>query len=334
MSRSIHRRTFLTGAAAAAVAVAAPRAAAAADPRISTAFTLPDDRAYPEGIALDPRTGDAYVGSYTTGAIYRAAAGSRAAEAFLPAAEVFLPTGADGRTTANGLKADRAGRLWVIDHTTGIDVYDLRDRSLLARFEAPEGDQHFLNDLVITADGTVYATDSVRPVIYRITPADLAHARGGRAPLTATYDLSGAVPSHGPNAYTLNGIAADATGRLLFVVDMTGGGLYRVDVTDGSVRQVTLHGGDLLHGDGLDLSHRTLWAAHNASNTLTRWHLSPHGTEAHLTRTLTTPTLQIPTTLAHTPHGLLVVRSQFDKGGPMGQGTPTPPFTVARVTGM
>ncbi|OLZ67251.1 superoxide dismutase [Streptomyces sp. IMTB 2501] len=327
MSRSIHRRTFLTGAAAAAVAVAAPRAAAATGPRISTAFTLPDDRAYPEGIALDPRTGDAYVGSYTTGAIYRAAAGSHTAE-------VFLPAGTDGRTTANGLKADRAGRLWVIDHTTGVDVYDLRDRSLLARFEVPAGDPRFLNDLVITADGTAYVTDSVRPVVYRITPADLARAHGGRAPLIARYDLSGAVPSHGPDAYTLNGIAADATGRRLFVVDMTGGGLYRVDVTDGTVRQVTLHGGDLLHGDGLGLSHRTLWAAHNASNTLTRWHLSPDGAEAHLSRTLTDPALQIPTTLAHTPRGLLVVRSQFDKGGPMGQGTPTTPFTVVRVTGM
>ncbi|MFD8391542.1 SMP-30/gluconolactonase/LRE family protein [Streptomyces sp. NPDC059680] len=325
MSRSIHRRTFLTGAAAATVALAAPRATAATGPRISTAFTLPDDRAYPEGIALDPRTGDAYVGSFTTGAIYRAAAGSRAAG-------VFLPAGADGRTTANGLKADRAGRLWVIDHTAGIDVYDLRDRSLLARFQVPQGDPHFINDLVIGADGTAYATDSVRPVIYRVTPAEVA--RGGSAPLAAHFDLSGAVPRHSPNAYTLNGIAADPTGRLLFAVDMTGGGLYRVDVTDGSVRQVALYGGDLVNGDGLELSHRTLWAAHNRTNALTRWHLSPDGTEAHLTRTLTTPDLQIPTTLAHTHHGLLVVRSQFDKGGPMGPGTPTTPFTVARVTGI
>ncbi|MGW7526526.1 SMP-30/gluconolactonase/LRE family protein [Streptomyces sp. NPDC054783] len=325
MSRSIHRRTFLTGAATATVALAAPRATAATGPRISTAFTLPDDRAYPEGIALDPRTGDAYVGSFTTGAIYRAAAGSRAAD-------VFLPAGADGRTTANGLKADPAGRLWVIDHTAGIDVYDLRDRSLLARFQVPQGDPHFINDLVIGADGTAYATDSVRPVIYRVTPAEVA--RGGSAPLAAHCDLSGAVPPHSPNAYTLNGIVADPTGRLLFAVDMTGGGLYRVDVTDGSVRQVALQGGDLVNGDGLELSHRTLWAAHNRTNTLTRWHLSPDGTEAHLARTLTTPDLQIPTTLAHTHHGLLVVRSQFDKGGPMGPGTPTTPFTVARVTGM
>ncbi|MFI6353148.1 hypothetical protein ACIBJF_10900 [Streptomyces sp. NPDC050743] len=191
MSRSFHRRTFLTGATAAAVALAAPRAAAATGrPRVSTAFTLPDDRSYPEGIALDPRTGDAYVGSFTTGAIYRAAAGSRTAA-------VFLPAGADGRTTANGLKADRAGRLWVTNHTTGIDVYDLRERTLLARFEVPEGDRRFVNDLAVTADGTAYATDSVRPVIYRVTPAEVA--RGGSAPLAAHVDLSGAIPrTHRP----------------------------------------------------------------------------------------------------------------------------------------
>ncbi|ARP74349.1 superoxide dismutase [Streptomyces pluripotens] len=324
----MHRRTFLTAAAATALTAAAPvPALAATGPRISTAFTLPDEHAYPEGIALDPRTGDAYVGSYTTGAVYRAAAKSRAAE-------VFLPAGTDGRTTANGLKADRAGRLWVIDSTTGIDVYDLRDRSLLARFEVPEDDPRFVNDLVITADGTAYATDSVRPLVYRVTPAELLRARGGGAPLTARYDLSRLLPPHQPGTFALNGIAADRSGRLLFVVDMTGGGLYRIDSVTGSMRQVALHGGDLVHGDGLELAHGTLWVAHNASNTLTHWHLSHDGTTARLRRRFTDPALQIPTTLAHDHHGLLVVRSQFDKGGPMGQGTPRTPFTVARVKGM
>jgi sugar lactone lactonase YvrE len=325
---STPRRTFLTATAAALAVAAAPfPARAATRPRIATAFTLPGDRVYPEGIALDPRTDDTYVGSYTTGAVYRAAAGSRTAE-------VFLPAGADGRTTANGLKADRAGRLWVIDSTTGVDVYDLRDRSLIARFEVPAGDTRFLNDLVITGDGTAYLTDSVLPVLYRVTPAEVARARGGRLPLTPHYDLSGAVPSHPSGSFTLNGIVADPTGRLLFAVDMTGGGLFRVDTVTGAVRQVTLQGGDLVHGDGLELSHRTLWAAHNATNTLTRWSLSADGTTARLESRLTDPALQVPTTLARSHGRLLVVRSQFDKGGPMGPGVPETPFTVARVSGI
>ncbi|MGW7385683.1 SMP-30/gluconolactonase/LRE family protein [Streptomyces sp. NPDC054794] len=327
MSRSIHRRTFLTATAALAVAAAAPGAHAAERTRVAPAFTLPGDRVYPEGIALDPRTGDAYVGSFADGTVYRAAPGRRTAE-------VFLPAGADGRHTANGLKADRAGRLWVIDSSAGVDVYDLRDRSLIARFEVPGSGPSMVNDLVITPDGTAYLTDSLRPVLYRVTPADLARACGGRAALTPYVDFSGVLAPHPTDAFTLNGIVADPAGRRLFVVDMTGGDLYRVDVATGAIRRVALHGGDLTHGDGLELAHGTLWAAHNAVNTISRWRLSPDGTSARLERSFTDPALQIPTTLVRERGRLLVVRSQFDKGGPMGPGVPEIPFTVARVHGI
>ncbi|MET8248169.1 SMP-30/gluconolactonase/LRE family protein [Streptomyces sp. NPDC005202] len=327
MSRSIHRRTFLTTAAALAVAATVPAAQAATAPRITTAFALPGDRVYPEGIALDPRTGDAYVGSYTTGAVYRAAPGRRTAE-------VFLPAGADGRLTANGLKADRAGRLWVIDSTVGVDVYDVRGRALLARFRVPGDAPRFVNDLAIAPDGTAYLTDSTRGVVYAVTPADLARARGGTASLRARYDLSGVRDTQVPDAYTLNGIVADPAGRYLLVVDMTGGGLYRIDLASGTVRQVALHGGDLKHGDGLELAHGTVWAAHNTVNTVSRWRLDAGAASARLERQVTDAALQIPTTLGRRHGRLLVVRSQFDKGGPMGPGTPETPFTVAWVAGI
>ncbi|MFI1162591.1 SMP-30/gluconolactonase/LRE family protein [Streptomyces sp. NPDC020801] len=328
MSRSIHRRTFLaTTAALTVTATAGATAQAATASRVSTAFTLPGDRAYPEGIALDPRTGDAYVGSYTTGAVYRAAAGRRSAE-------VFLPAGADGRQTANGLKADRAGRLWVIDSTAGVDVYGMRDRALLARFRVPGDGPRFVNDLAIAPDGTAYLTDSTRAVVYAVTPADLARARNGSGSLRVSHDLSRVRDARTSEALTLNGIVADPAGRHLLAVDMTGGGLYRIGPESGRVRQVALHGGDLKHGDGLELSHGTLWAAHNAVNTISRWRLTGDATAARLERRVTDSALQIPTTLARRHGRLLVVRSQFDKGGPMGPGTPRAPFTVARVSGI
>ncbi|MFF4351687.1 SMP-30/gluconolactonase/LRE family protein [Streptomyces sp. NPDC001530] len=327
MSRAIQRRTFLTAAAltVAATAVGAPPATAA--PRISTAVELPGDRVYPEGIAVDPRTGDLYVGSYTTGAVYRATPGRRTAE-------VFLPAGTDGRTTANGLKVDRAGRLWVTDSTSGVDVYDLRTRALLARFDAPGDAPRFVNDLAITADGSAYLTDSVREVVYRVTPAELARAtaHGGRAALTTAYDFSRVVAPHPSGTYTLNGIVAGD--RCLFTVDMTGGDLYRIDLPTGDIRQVALFGGDLVNSDGLELVGGTLWATLNRTNTVTRWRLSADGTAARLERSVTDAALQIPTTLVRHGGRTLVVRSQFDKGGPMGPGTPETPFTVAWVHGI
>ncbi|MEU1037576.1 SMP-30/gluconolactonase/LRE family protein [Streptomyces sp. NPDC005551] len=333
MSRPIQRRTFLTAAAltVAATAVTAPPAAGAATrtapARVTTAFELPGDRVYPEGIAADPRTGDLYVGSYATGAVYRATPGRRSAE-------VFLPGGTDGRTTANGLKADRAGRLWVTDSTSGVDVYDLRTRALLARFDVPGDAPRFVNDLAITPDGSAYLTDSVREVIYRVTPAELARtaAHGGRSALTTAYDLSGVLAPHPPGTFTLNGVVA--TGHYLLTVDMTAGALHRVDLATGAIRPVTLSGGDLVNGDGLELVRGTLWAAHNATDTITRWRLSHDGTAARLERRVTDSALCIPTTLVRHGGRTLVVRSQFDKGGPMGPGTPRTPFTVARVHGI
>ncbi|MEV6395212.1 superoxide dismutase [Streptomyces sp. NPDC051907] len=296
--------------------------------KIRTAYALPGDRAYPEGIATDPRNGDVYVGSYTTGAVYRAASGDRTAK-------VFLPAGTDGRSTANGLKADRAGRLWVTDSTAGVSVYDIRKRRLLARFDVPGEGARFVNDIVIAPDGTAYLTDSVRAVIYRVTPAQLSRtmAGSGRATLATRYDLT---PAIGPDRsqYTLNGIVADPTGRYLLTPDMSAGTLYRVDLASGTTRRVTLKGGTMLSADGLELRHGTLWAAHNFRNKLTRWHVSPDGTRAWQTAELSDPTLQAPTTLLHRAGRLLVVRSQFDKGGPLGPGVPQTPFSVASVDGI
>ncbi len=307
---------------------AAPAASSspAADPRISTAFSLPGAKVYPEGIAADARTHAVYVGSYADGTVYRARPGRSGAE-------VFLPAGTDGRHTANGLRVDARGRLWVTDSTTGVAVYDTVTRRRLAHFEVAGDAPRFVNDLTITPDGTAYLTDSIRGVLYRVTPAQLA---AGSGPLTEAHDLSAALRPRPAGAYSLNGITSDRAGRYLLTVDMVAGDLYRVDLRSGAVRRVTLAGADLKAADGLDLSpDGTLRVAHNTTNTLSRWQLTPDGTHARLLHTITDPSLQIPTTLAHTRGRTLVVRSQFDKGGPMspGAGTPTT-FTIASVRGL
>ncbi|MFI6776658.1 SMP-30/gluconolactonase/LRE family protein [Nocardia sp. NPDC050412] len=296
---------------------------------ISTAYELPGDRVYPEGIAVDPRTGDTYVGSYANGAVYRATPGATRAE-------IFLPEGADGRKTANGLKVDAAGRLWVIDSTAGVAVYDTGSRALIARFDVTGTGPRLVNDLAITPDGSAYLTDSLRPVVYRVTPEQVIAAHGGKADLTAQFDLSTSISPHAPDAFTLNGIASDDSGRYLLIVDMNSGELYRVAAAANSpapIRRVTMHGADLKHGDGLELHGSTLWAAQNASNAITRWKITDDGATVELERKITDESLRIPTTLVRSNDRTLVVSSQFDKGGPMGPGTPTMPFAVLTVDG-
>ncbi|WP_242906790.1 SMP-30/gluconolactonase/LRE family protein [Actinomadura terrae] len=317
----------------ASVSLAAPSGAAPAAAvapvssriHVSTAFALPGNRVYPEGITIDHRTGDFYVASYEDGSVYRLTRGRRVAE-------VFLPAGADGRRTANGVRADRAGRLWVCDSSSGVSVYDIGTRRLLARFVVPGTAAKFVNDVAVAPNGDAYVTDSARSVVYRVTPRDVA--RGGRADLRARFDLGDAVEEHAAGELTLNGIVADPSGRYLLTVDMTGGDLYRLDVASGAVRKVALEGGDLRHADGLELQGGRLWAVHNLDNAISRWRVGNDGAAARRERREASPALELPTTVARSHGTLYVVRSQFDKGGPLGAGVPRIPFSVAAVRGL
>lgn len=285
---------------------------------LSTAYELPGTAVYPEGIGLDARTGDTYVGSFADGSVYRAAAGATRAE-------VFLPAGADGRETANGVKVDAEGRLWVIDSGVGVAVYDTGSRALLARFTVPGDGPRFVNDLDFGGDGSAYLTDSVRNVVYRVSPEQ---QRSGGGEFAVAADLGPA------GARELNGIVVDRAGNYLLVVAMSAGELYRVDLAGGPVQRVSLVGGDARHGDGLELRDDTLWVVHNTDHAISRWTLTDDGATATRESEFRDPALNIPTTMVHVGDRALIVSSQFDKGGPLGaEGTPGP-FVVSAVDGL
>jgi Cu-Zn family superoxide dismutase len=154
--------------------------------------------------------------------------------------------------------------------------------------------------------------------------------------LSPAFDLASVLEPHGPDAYTLNGIVADPAGAYLLTADSTGGDLYRVALLPDPtpIRRVDLVGGELTLGDGLDLDGTTLRAAHNTDDIVSTWTLSGNGHTATRTAEYHDDTLGAPTTLVHDGDRVLVVASQFDKGGPLGPGTPAIPFRVLAVTGL
>lgn len=238
---TLTRRTVLTaGAVAAAVAATAPAALArpsgtAVGQGYPSAYTLPGDRAFPTGMAFDARTGHFFVGSASSGALYRG-------HVSRPALREWSPDGRDGRTVTSGMTTDGAGRLFVGGATTGtLRVYDAGKGRMLARLKGVDGG--FLNEPTAADDGTVYATDSFRPVIYRIT-------RTGRDwTMEHWLDVSSTPIDWVEGQHNLNGITV--AGRHLLTVNSNTGQLWRIDRDTRQVAEVDLGADSLINGDVL-----------------------------------------------------------------------------------
>ncbi|MEV4715233.1 hypothetical protein [Micromonospora sp. NPDC049374] len=292
---------------------------AAASPR-PVSYVLPGDDAYPEGIAHDPRSPYFYVSSLTDGRIYRGDVRS-------PRTTVWLPgNAADGRTTAGGMKVDHRGRLIVAGGGTGyVWVYDTRTGALLHRF-ATAAPNPMLNDVALTANGDVYVTDSFQPTLYRIPAADLRGGTGTTRTLPSFLDLRGT--SIDWNAgFNLNGLVVTHDQRHLIVADYNDGALHRIDLRRRTVRAIDL-GGAAVHGDGLLVRGRTLYAVSNIDgngNTVNVLRLNHRADRATLLGRLTDPALHGPSTAAFDGRDLLVVNFQY------GAENPVLPYTVVRL---
>lgn len=267
-------------------------------------FTLPGNAVYPEGIACDAATGDLYVGSTRTGTVYR---GNADAPGEL---RVFLPGGEDGRTSVTGMKVDGYGRLFVAGRNTGrIFVYDAASGERIRVLAAPPAPRTLLNDVAVT-DEAAYVTDSFRPRLLRIPLTGAAALE-----VEPWLELEGTgIPHSG--GFNLNGVAATADGRFLLTVHFGTGQLFRIDTRTKEVREVELGGARLATGDGLLLEDTTLYAVRETPAAVVMLELSDDFTSGSVTRTLTDPSLRLPTTLAKHGDRLLVVNSQLDGRSP------------------
>jgi sugar lactone lactonase YvrE len=280
-------------------------------------YVLPGEQVFPEGVAYQSDTGDFYVGSTTDGTVFRGNVEGGPKEA-----EVFLEPESDGRTTAIGMEVDEEGRLFIAGGDTGrIFVYDTESADLVRRLDTPDAESTFLNDVAVTPDGDVYLTDSMRPVLFRVTST-----ADGVSEAEPWLNFEG-TPAEYEEGFNLNGIDATDDGRYLVAVQSNTGELFRIDTESKEVVEINLGGETLTNGDGLLLDGRTVYVVRNEQELIVPVELSGEYISGEVGEPFTDPSFAFPTTLAKTDGRLLVVNSQFDKQ----EGEPELPFTVSSV---
>lgn len=281
----------------------------------SERYALPGDNVFPEGISAGTSGSEFYVGSTTTGTIFRGDTDSGDVA-------IALPGGADDRNDVRGIEVT-GRRLYAAGGPTGrIYVYDLESEQLLARFETGL-DPTFVNDVAVAPNGDAYFTDSNSPAIYRVA-ADIETEDA----FSRWSDLSGS-PIEYAEGFNLNGIVATDDGRYLIVVQSNAGKLFRVEIASKEITEVNLGGADLTGGDGLLLDGQTLHVMRNAAGELVTLELSDDFARATHTRRTTDPEFDFPTTIAQVGDRLLVVNSQLNKR--QSGDTPDLPFEVLAI---
>ncbi|WP_428266023.1 M20/M25/M40 family metallo-hydrolase [Haliangium sp.] len=226
-------------------------------PRVSSSVvyaTIPDPALIPEGIAADPDAGTLYVGSITQRKIVRIHPDGVTTD--------FVPAGSDGLGPVLGMHVDSArGLLWAASNSaesspdtapasvtgSGVFAFDLATGALRHQVRLGAGDDHLLNDLVVSADGQVFVTDSAAGAVYRLPPGAAA-----LQPLVPPGTL------HAPN-----GVALDEDHGRLLVAHVFG--ISAVEIDTGEVRALAAPEGVVTGGiDGLSLAESSLIGIQNA----------------------------------------------------------------------
>ncbi|MDV6375502.1 superoxide dismutase family protein [Deinococcus arenicola] len=275
-------------------------------------YPLPGPQDFPEGVAYDARKGVIYTGSAANGNIY-------AVNANTGATILFSKGGAVGRSTALGLKVDSLGRVWVAGGATGAVSILSPDGAPVATLMTPPSPNPYLNDLTPTPDGSVYVTDSTRPVIWRVR--DMPNP--SKMTVEPWLDLGGTPINYGPGI-NLNGIVASPDGRYLLTVQLNTGELWRIDTGIKAIKKVM---GGLTNGDGLLLDGQTLYVSRNADGMISKVNLSADYGSGTLVREEPLAGLRFPTTLVKVGSDVVVAQGQLDK---LKGGIPETPFKLTR----
>jgi sugar lactone lactonase YvrE len=274
-------------------------ATAVAKPAGPTHLSLPDGW-QPEGIAAGP--GKAlYVGSIPTGAVLRLNPRTGAHRTVVPPRENHASIGIE----VDGRRIIAAG-----GPTGSIFAYDRKSGEELKAFDV---DGTFVND-VTRLKRAYYVTDSRQAQLYRVA-RDLS---GVAAVSTPDIELQEGI--------NLNGIEATRNGRHLIAVQSNTGMLWRIAPKTGAATAIDLGGDTLVNGDGLLLRKRTLYVVQNRDNRIAVVKLAKGYASGEVTRTISSPDFDVPTTLARQGKHLYAVNARF------GTEDPQPaPYWVTRV---
>lgn len=283
----------------------------------TTTLDLPENAIVPEGIAYDEANGTVFVSSAADGTIVQL-------DPATGESTTFSEAGADGRAMALGMTVDDQGRLWVAGGRTGkVWVYDAASGRLLGTLETPEAENTLLNDVIVTAQGDAYVTDSFRPVLYRVPGGEML---GEIEPWLELGDT----PIAYQEGVNLNGIVASDDGRYLLTVQMNTGDLYRIDTQSREVTRVDLGGSSLPTGDGLVLEGQTLYVVHNRhpeGTNVSVVEMTDDFASGEVTASYTDPLIASSAATGAIADGrLLITNPQFDR-----RDDPELPFTVTSV---
>ena len=268
-------------------------------PDAPVAFRLSDPKLIPEGIAHDPKQERFFIGSVAQKKIVSANRKGEMKNFSRPE---------DNLDCVLGLFVDAAHeQLYAVSTNGFLDEakkqrrnavvrYDLKSGLCVNRYDAPDANQ--LNDLTVTADGTIYATDSASGTLFRKTPGEKT-----LTPLGAKSALSGA-----------NGITLGADGSLYVAIST---GIARVDLSSGAPTRLPQPDTVATGGcDGLYWHKGDLVGIQNVTNPgrVIRIALADHGTRISGVKVLQShhhPEFTEPTTGATAGDVLYVIANSY-----------------------
>lgn len=270
-------------------------------------INLPDDL-HPEGIAVGRGT-SFYAGSLKNGSIYRG-------DLCTGEGSILVPP-VSGRQIA-GLYVDKTSNILFAAGTLSGQAFafDAENGALLATYQLATASPSFINDVIVTGD-TVYFTDSVQPVFYRLPLGPFGalpdQSSVERIPLGGDFIQ---VPGFVINS---NGIVASSNGEWLLIVNTNRGELYRVDSRTGNAIKVDLGSDTVSYGDGLRLKGHTLYVVRDPLNQIAVFKLARDFASGTNVGAITEPNFHVPTTIARFGPWLYAVNSQT-------------PYTIVRVS--